>query len=105
MIRISIMYPNIADQHFDFDYYREHHMPLVIKTYQDHGLISVEIDEANVKSGPQAGPYLAIGYMMFDSVKQFMQAYKAVGGQLVKDIPNFTDIEPKVQISEFSRLL
>lgn len=105
MIRIAIMYPNIADKSFDFAYYRDRHMPLVIETYQDYGLIGLEIDEAYVKSGSQAGPYLAIGYMLFDSVKQFMQAHDAVGEVLIEDIANFTDIKPKVQISEFTRLL
>ncbi|MPY22347.1 EthD family reductase [Shewanella psychropiezotolerans] len=104
MIRIAVMYPNEPDKHFDCDYYRNQHMPLVINAYQGLGLIDVEIDEAKVKNGPQAAPYIAIGYLLFDSVKQFMTAYDEVGSHLLKDIINFTNIAPKIQISEYTRL-
>lgn len=104
MIRIAVMYPNELDKHFDCDYYRHQHMPLVINAYKSRGLVDVEIDEAKVKTGSQAGPYIAIGYLFFDSVKQFMMAYDEVGSHLLKDITNFTNIVPKIQISEYTRL-
>ena len=104
MIRIAVMYPNDQDKQFDLDYYRNQHMPLVVEKYNPHGLQGVEIDEAKVKTGPQAAPFLVIGYMLFDSVKSFMQAYEAAGKEVISDISNFTDIEPQIQISEYSKL-
>ena len=102
MIRVAVIYPNKQDQKFDSDYFINHHMPLVIEKYTPFGLVKTEVDAAKVKEGPQAAPYIAIGYMMFESTKSFMQAYKAVGHEIMPDIVNFTDIEPKIQISEYN---
>lgn len=103
MIRVAVIYPNKQEQkqEFDIDYFINNHMPLVVEKYTPFGLVKTEVDAAKVKDGAQAAPYIAIGYMMFESTKSFMQAYKAVGHEIMPDIVNFTDIEPKIQISEY----
>lgn len=102
MIRVAVIYPNEQDKTFDCDYFIKNHMPLVVEKYTPFGLIKTEVDAAKVKEGEQAAPYIAIGYMMFESTKSFMQAYKAAGHEIMPDIVNFTDIEPKIQISEYN---
>lgn len=104
MIRVAVIYPNKQDKKFDTDYYINNHMPFVIEKYTPFGLVSVEVDSAKAKEGPQAAPYIAIGYMIFESTKSFMQAYQAVGNEIMVDIVNFTDIEPKIQISEYHKI-
>lgn len=99
MIRIAVMYPNQGERRFDLDYYREQHLPLVKEKYSPYGLKNIMLDTALSTSGPQAAPYLAIGYLLFDSVEQFMRAYKAEGAEVMEDLANFTEIEPVVQIS------
>lgn len=104
MIRVAVMYPNSRDKKFDITYYKDQHMALVAKNYSEFGLLSLEVDIAKVKEGAQSAPYIAIGYMMFESTKSFMQAYQAKGKEVMADIINFTDIEPEVQISEHTKL-
>jgi len=100
MVRIAVMFPNVQEKHFDADYYRNKHLPLVKEKYSQHGLQAVQIDTALTTSGKHAAPYVAIGYMLFESINQFMQAFEADGKSLMDDIVNFTDIEPIVQISQ-----
>lgn len=104
MIRIAVMYPNEKNKRFDIDYYRIQHLPLVVDKYGPYGLKDVEIDEAKVIIGPQAAPFLVIGYLFFDTMKSFMQAYEKAGADVMSDISNFTDIEPTIQISEYHKL-
>lgn len=104
MIRVAVIYPNQQEKKFDTDYYLNNHMPLVAEKYTSFGLVGSEVDTAKVKEGPQAAPYIAIGYMMFESTKVFMQAYQAVGNEVMADIVNFTDIEPQIQISEYHKV-
>ncbi|WP_426357482.1 EthD family reductase [Pseudocolwellia sp. HL-MZ19] len=104
MIRVAVIYPNKQDRKFDINYYINNHMPLVVKKYTPYGLINAEIDSAKVKAGKQGAPYIAIGYMIFESTKLFMQAFQAVGNELMADVVNFTDIEPEIQISEYHKI-
>lgn len=104
MIRVAIIYPNEKNKEFDIDYYINNHMPLVMEKYTSFGLLNTEVDIAKAKEGPQAAPFIAIGYMIFDTTKSFIEAYQAVGKELTADIVNFTDIEPKVQISEYNKI-
>ena len=104
MIRVALLYPNTEGHRFDEDYYRSHHLPLVKKAYKPFGLKSVELDTALTTSGKYAAPYFAIGYMVFETTKQFMQAAEAEGAALMQDIANFTDIEPIIQISQLETI-
>lgn len=104
MIRVAVIYPNQPEKKFDTDYYLNNHTPLLVEKYTPFGLVGAEVDTAKVKEGQQAAPYIAIGYIMFESTKSFMQAYQAVGNEVMADIVNFTDIEPQIQISEYNKV-
>jgi uncharacterized protein (TIGR02118 family) len=45
------------------------------------------------------GPYIAIGNLYFDS-NEAMQAGMGEAGEALADIPNFTNAEPAVQVSQ-----
>lgn len=104
MIRVAVMYKNVADSTFDMTYYRERHMPFVRDRYAPHGLVRLEMDEAVSKSGKQAAPYIAIAYMTFESLDQFIAAFKAAGSEVMADIKNFTATEPTIQISKATEI-
>lgn len=104
MIRVAVIYPNQQNKKFDVDYFINTHMPLVVEKYTPYGLIKAEVDSAKSKEGAQAAPYIAIGYMMFESTKSFMHAYKSAGHEVMPDIENFTDIEPSIQVSEYHNI-
>ena len=103
MIRVAVLYPHTPGSTFDVDYYKTVHMRLVQDKLTPLGLLGCEVDAA-VEAEGESPPYAAIGYMFFDSAQQFQAAFDAVGDQLIADVPNYTNIEPVIQISQYYRL-
>jgi uncharacterized protein (TIGR02118 family) len=100
MIKVSILYPNKAASHFDADYYVDVHMPQAIKRFGPalKG-VSAEIGVAGEAPG-QPPPFAAIATFTCDSVQSFAESFLPHSAELMADIPNYTDIEPVIQISE-----
>ena len=96
MIRISFLYPNERGKKFDHGYYAETHMPLVQKRMVSFGLVRYEIDRAAVDDAP----FVAACHLYFDSVDGFRKAIAEHGKELMGDIPNYTDVQAQMQISE-----
>ena len=92
MIRMTVMYPVTEGATFDHDYYRDHHVPLAVRTW---GLDGAEIDKGI------DGPYVAVVHFRFESIEA-MDAARAVEGSAAvsADIANYTTIKPIRQISE-----
>jgi len=99
MIRISVMYPNTPGKRFDWDYYIKKHISGV-NQFIGKGLVRVEVDKG-IGAGPpsSAAPYVAIAHMYFNNMEDMMKV-QAEAGNSMADIPNFTDIQPQIQISE-----
>jgi uncharacterized protein (TIGR02118 family) len=100
MIRVTFLYPNKPGSHFNSDYYINVHMPLSIRLLQPalKG-VSAEIGVSSAMPD-QPPPYAAIAAFTFESVQAFTNAVMPHYKELQGDIPNYTDIEPVVQISE-----
>lgn len=102
MIKVSVLYPNADGCRFDMAYYRATHMPLVERklgaacrrTEIDHG-----IGGAAPGSKP---PFVAAAHLFFDSVEAFQQAFEPHAEAIMSDVPNYTNVEPVVQISELA---
>ena len=45
-------------------------------------------------------PYVTVASLKFDSVDAFQQALDADAPEIMGDIPNFTNIDPVIQIEE-----
>ena len=100
MIRVAILYPQQKDGHFDLAYYLNKHIPLVKERLNSLGLIRVEVDEGIGSSAPdRPAPYAAIGHLVFERIEDFQKGFAAHGAELVADIPNYTNIQPQIQIS------
>lgn len=99
VIRVAVMYSNEPQMSFDRDYQVGTHTPLVRERYSPHGLIELEMDEAVNQSDENAAPYVAIAYMTFPGMGEFLAAIEAAGKEVMRDIRNFTDIKPLVHIS------
>jgi uncharacterized protein (TIGR02118 family) len=101
MVRISVLYPNEAGKKFDLDYYRNRHMKLVGDRLKSFGLIRTEVDKGIAGGAPGApAPYVCIGHVYFNSVGDFQKGMGAHGKEIMADIPNYTNIQPQIQISE-----
>jgi len=100
MIKVSVMYPKTAESTFDLAYYRDTHMALVRDRLGD-ACKRTAIESGLAGGAPGEGPtYIAMGHMYFDSVGDFQTAFGPHAKEILGDIPNFTNVQPTVQISE-----
>jgi uncharacterized protein (TIGR02118 family) len=100
MTKVTILYPNAEGKTFDMDYYADKHMPMVAELLGD-ALKLYEIDKGLAGRTPDESiPYLAIGYLYFDSLESYQNAFGPHAAQITGDIPNYTNIQPVVQVSE-----
>ena len=100
MIKVSVLYSNGKDNTFDIDYYCNTHVPMVA------GLLGDAVKGATVEKGLGGGEpnstatYAAMGNLYFDSMDSFEKSFGPNTETIMADLPNFTNIEPTIQISE-----
>lgn len=100
MIKVSVMYPNSADVTFDIDYYCNTHLPLVAELLGD-ALKGGAVDHGMAGGAPGEAPaFIAMGHMTLESVEAFQAAFGPHAEQIMGDLPNFTNAQPVIQISE-----
>ena len=104
MVKVSVLYPSKPGDRFDVDYYIGVHMPMAKRLLGDAvKAISIEIGIGGETPGSPA-PYAAIVGFTCESVEAFARAFWPVEGQLKGDVPNYTNIEPVIQVSEIREI-
>jgi uncharacterized protein (TIGR02118 family) len=69
-------------------------------------LLGDVLKDSNVDHGLAGGapgemaPFIAMGHMIFDSVDSFQDAFGPQAEKIIADIPNYTNTQPQIQISE-----
>ncbi len=81
MIKVSVLYPYKDGVGFDMTYYL------------------VEQGVAGGAPGTQPA-YVAMGHLLFDTVESFQAAFAPHAATIMADIPNYTALQPIIQISE-----
>jgi uncharacterized protein (TIGR02118 family) len=100
MIKVSVLYPSGKGNSFDMDYYLATHIPLV-RRLCGAALKRVEVEEGIGGLVPGAAPaYLATGHLFFESVQAFQAAFGPHAAEITGDVPNYTNAQPTIQISE-----
>ncbi len=100
MVKVTIMYPNSEGKTFDMDYYATKHMPMVAELLGE-SLKSLSIDKGISGRTPDDDiPYVAIGYLYFNKLSDYQESFGPNAKKIVSDIPNYTNIQPIIQISE-----
>jgi uncharacterized protein (TIGR02118 family) len=101
MIRVSVLYANEAGKKFDAEYYKSTHMKLAGERLKSFGLLRYEVDKGLAGGAPgAAAPFIGSCHFYFNSVEEFQKGMGAHGQELMADIPNYTNIQPTIQISE-----
>jgi len=101
MVRITVMYPAGEGKKFDHDYFVRKHLALVRERLGKFGLVRTEADKGVAGGAPGApAPYVAIAHVYFNRVADFQKGMGEHGKEIMGDIPNYTNIQPQVQISE-----
>jgi uncharacterized protein (TIGR02118 family) len=99
-IKVSVLYPNGEGKKFDMDYYSNIHVPMV------GGLLGDAVIGATVENGLGGGapnssaPFAAMGNLYFNNMDTFENSFGPNAETIMADLPNFTNIEPIIQISE-----
>lgn len=100
MVKVTIMYPSGEGNTFDMDYYSQKHMPMVASLLGD-SMKMYRIDKGIAGRTPdEPVPYLAIGYLYFDRLSAYQNSFGPVAEKILGDIPNYTNTQPVLQISE-----
>jgi uncharacterized protein (TIGR02118 family) len=100
VIIVSVLYPNGPGRRFDMNYYLRNHMPMVQQR------LGASVQRMAVEQGLAGGasgdppPFLAAGHLHFESLEAFQSAFAAHAGPIMADIPNYTNTQPVIQISE-----
>jgi uncharacterized protein (TIGR02118 family) len=100
MIRVSVLYASKTGAKFDHEYYASKHIPLIRERLGPLGLVRAEIDKG--LPGPDGSPPAFVGavHMLFNSVEDFQKGLGQHAAEIMGDIPNYTDLQPQIQISE-----
>ena len=100
MIRVSVFYPAGDGRTFNMDYYLKTHIPLFKKCM---GAAMKEVRVERGVGGATPGTpaiYVAIAHATFDSAEAFGAALAPHAAEIMGDVPNYTNIQPVIQISE-----
>ena len=100
MIKVSVFYPHSDGTSFDMDYYCNSHMPMVREKLGD-ACKNTAIDGGLGGGEPDSPPtYVAMGHLYFDSVEDFQSSFGPHAEAIMADIPNYTNVEPVIQVSD-----
>jgi uncharacterized protein (TIGR02118 family) len=96
MLYVTVTYPNQSGAKFDFDYYMKKHIPMVAN------LLATTIEVTKGIGAPGGGEVasLCVGRIRVNSAEEFTSAMAKHGAQIIGDIPNYTNVQPKLQIDE-----
>jgi uncharacterized protein (TIGR02118 family) len=104
MIKVSVMYPNNEGSTFDMTYYCKTHIPMV-RQKLGAALKGVAVEQGIGGEEPGSpAPYLALGHLLFESVEAFRTSFGPHAQQFEDDIPNYTNTQPTIQISEVKQV-
>jgi uncharacterized protein (TIGR02118 family) len=100
MIKASVFYPNNEGSKFDMDYYCNSHIPMV-RQRLGTACKGAAVEQGIAGPTPGSRPaFIAMGHIYFESVEAFQTAFNPHAEAIMADIPNYTDIQPTLQISE-----
>lgn len=100
MVRVTALYRYSKDSRFDFDYYVKTHLQLARERLADFGMGQIEVEKGIEAMDGGSPAYACIAHVEFSEMNDLKRGLEQHAGELLADVPNYTDIEPEVQISE-----
>lgn len=100
MIKVSVLYPHKDGGNFDMEYFLAKHMRLV-RERLGASLKSLAVEQGIAGGAPDSPPPFAVMcHLGFAEIGAFKSGMESHGAEFMADIPNFTNIEPTIQVSE-----
>jgi len=104
LFKVSILYPSGEGKTFDMNYYEKTHMPMMAG-FLGKNLKFYEIDKGVGGRAPNdTAPFVAVGYFYCYDMAEYNKTIGKNIDAIRKDISNYTNIQPVVQISEIKFL-
>src|SRR6266853_216973 len=96
MIEVTVAYPAGQGRTFNMDYYLKTHIPL----FQKRMGAAMKTIRVSRGIGGSTPAFVAMVHATFDSAEVFATAFAPHTAELQGEAPNYTNIQPVVQISE-----
>lgn len=95
----TVAYPRKDGGTFDFDYYTKKHIPMVTR------YIGANSPKSEIRKGissPDGSPasFVCIASIWIKSIEEFQTTLAKHGKEIMGDIPNYTNIQPILQVDE-----
>lgn len=100
MVAVTVLYPKTESSHFDFEYYLTRHIPMVQARWGAMGLTGAELLRGSAAMDGSAPAYELVGKLLFTSVEAMQAALEVHGAEILGDIPNFTNVQPLIQVND-----
>jgi uncharacterized protein (TIGR02118 family) len=102
MAVVTVFYPAKPGSSFDMDYYLQNHMKMVEATWGPAGLRGYTVLKGVGAPGGGEPAFQVVTSLDFTSAEAFGAALAESGAKVMGDVPNFTDLQPMVQISDLA---
>src|SRR5438876_8638895 len=100
MIEVTVAYPAGQGRTFNMDYYLKTHIPLFQKR-MGAAMKTIRVSRGIGGSTPRSpAAFVAMVHAPFGSAEVFATAFAPHAAELQGEAPNYTNIQPVVQISE-----
>src|SRR2546428_14031034 len=100
MIEVGVLYPGGVGFSFDRVTSLTRHI-LMVRAKLGVACKSAAVEQGLGGATPGAPPaFSAMGHLYFDSVEAFQSAFGPHAGAIMDDIPNYTNVQPTIQVSE-----
>jgi len=100
MYILTITYPKSPDASFDFDYFRQTHLPKVGEAFRPFGLGYASVLRGEEMLGGGDPAYFATTILSFATEQGAREAVASDGGRaLAADVANFTSVTPVMQFN------
>jgi uncharacterized protein (TIGR02118 family) len=99
MFCISVAYPKKDDGTFDFTYYATKHIPMVVR-FLGTNAVRAEIRKGVASPDGSAASFVCLANIWIKSVEEFQATLAQYGKEIMGDIPNYTNIQPILQVDE-----
>jgi uncharacterized protein (TIGR02118 family) len=99
MIILTVLYSKTDSSHFDHEYYRQKHIPLVHSIWGGLGLERVDLMRGMGALDGGSPAYELIVALSFTSMEDVQNALSK-GAEIMADIPNFSNVQPIIQLSQ-----
>ena len=91
---LTILYPNGDGVRWDVDYYRAHHMPLIMSLYKTQAIKRFELRKGDSGQAGGKPPYIGTVNIYINDQKAFDAAGAQHGQTLRDDVPHFSSVQP-----------